>query len=103
MIKKFTFDYNCIEIINHKIKMLLQNQVLSTCKKTRKTRKTWTPQEDQSITNFVENNGYKTISDLNPIIPGVTAKQIRQRYNQKVKPGLIKSSWSLEDDYQLID
>ncbi|RHZ06205.1 hypothetical protein DYB26_000540, partial [Aphanomyces astaci] len=58
----------------------------------------WTLAEDTALRAAVEQNGnenWKAIADL---VPGRNHSQCLQRWNKVLKPGLIKGTWSQDED-----
>lgn len=62
----------------------------------------WTLEEDQTIINFVRENGSKNWTQLAALLPGRIGKQCRERWRNHLDPSINHSMWSNEEDLQLI-
>ena len=63
-------------------------------------RDTWTALEDQFLLHLVEAHEFKW-NLIAPIMDHRTAKQCRERYNNYLKPGLVRGPWSAGEDERL--
>ena len=87
--------------------------VKNTLKKKKKKRKkqfklkfikkpmNWTESEDQILIEKAKENNYKNWAKIASFIKGRTAIQCSARY-KRIKPGLIKGSWTQEEDNELL-
>jgi myb proto-oncogene protein len=66
-------------------------------------RNKFSKEEDESILNFVLKNGYQKIKDLASQLPNRTAKQIREKYRLYLDPLVSQSSFSKEEDINLVN
>ncbi|KAL8145162.1 uncharacterized protein LOC141705795 [Apium graveolens] len=62
----------------------------------------WIQEEDRMLLNLVHKYGNKKWSYIARMMPGRLGKQLRERYNNHLKPGLKKGAWTEEEDMQLI-
>ena len=62
----------------------------------------WTREEDQTIINFVRENGSKNWTQLAALLPGRIGKQCRERWRNHLDPNINHSMWTNEEDLQLI-
>ena len=63
----------------------------------------WTPEEDQTIRDFVAENGPTKWSKLAEILPGRTDNQCRQRWFRVLNPDINKDPWTPEEDQTIRD
>ncbi|KAK1383834.1 hypothetical protein POM88_021569 [Heracleum sosnowskyi] len=63
----------------------------------------WIQEEDRMLMNLVEAYGNKKWSYIARMMPGRLGKQLRERYNNHLKPGLKKEAWIEEEDMKLIE
>lgn len=63
-------------------------------------RDTWTALEDQFLLHLAEAHE-KNWSSIAAMMDCRTAKQCRERYNNYLKPGLVRGPWSPEEDVLL--
>ena len=63
---------------------------------------TWTREEDETIINFVKENGCKNWTRLSALLPGRIGKQCRERWRNHLDPNIIHTMWSTEEDLLLI-
>ena len=63
----------------------------------------WTLEEDQTIINFVRENGSKNWTQLAALLPGRIGKQCRERWRNHLDPDVNRQPWSEEEDAILID
>ena len=61
----------------------------------------WTQSEDKILIEKAKENNYKNWAKTASYIKGRTAIQCSARY-KRIKPGLIKGSWTQEEDNQLL-
>ena len=61
----------------------------------------WTESEDQILIEKAKENNYKNWAKIASFIKGRTAIQCSARY-KRIKPGLIKGSWTQEEDNELL-
>ncbi|KAJ1294432.1 hypothetical protein BS78_01G146100 [Paspalum vaginatum] len=62
----------------------------------------WTEQEDATLREMVERHGEKKWAVVAQSLPGRIGKQCRERYTNHLRPGIMKSLWTEEDDRELI-
>ncbi|XP_063946159.1 transcription factor MYB119-like [Daucus carota subsp. sativus] len=62
----------------------------------------WIPAEDRMLLDLVAKYGSRKWSLIARMMPGRLGKQLRERYNNHLKPGLKKEAWSPEEDMKLI-
>ncbi|KAK1361188.1 hypothetical protein POM88_045662 [Heracleum sosnowskyi] len=62
----------------------------------------WMQEEDRMLLNLVDKYGNKKWSYIARMMPGRLGKQLRERYNNHLKPGLKKEAWTEEEDMKLI-
>ncbi|OHS93756.1 hypothetical protein TRFO_11536 [Tritrichomonas foetus] len=62
----------------------------------------WTREEDQTIINFVAENGSKNWKQLATLLPGRIGKQCRERWRNHLDPAINHSMWTSEEDFLLI-
>ncbi|XP_074375058.1 uncharacterized protein LOC141716776 [Apium graveolens] len=62
----------------------------------------WSQEEDRMLLNLVHKYGNKKWSYIARMMPERLGKQLRERYNNHLKPGLKKEAWTEEEDMQLI-
>ncbi|KAH0791149.1 Myb-like DNA-binding domain containing protein [Histomonas meleagridis] len=63
----------------------------------------WSPDEDQKIIKWVEENGPKNWSILATQLPGRLGKQCRERWINSLDPDLLRKPWTEEEDKILIE
>lgn len=63
----------------------------------------WTRKEDELIISFVNQNGTKKWTKLASMLPGRIGKQCRERWKNHLDPANAKTSWTEEEDMQLIE
>lgn len=61
----------------------------------------WTREEDETIINFVRDNGCKNWTRLSSLLPGRIGKQCRERYRNHLDPNINHSNWTDEEDILL--
>ena len=61
-----------------------------------KTR--WNDEEDQKLRAFVLSNGPKDWNKIAAQLPGRIAKQCRERWHNKLDPGIIEKPWTIEEE-----
>ena len=61
-----------------------------------KTR--WTEEEDAILKEYVLANGAKNWSKIASKLPGRIAKQCRERWHNKLNPGIVVKAWTVEED-----
>lgn len=71
--------------------------------KVKKTRKPFSPAEDQIINFTVSIIGTKQWPMIAKFVKGRTSKQCRDRYMNYLKPGLSVNEWTTEEDNFLLD
>jgi hypothetical protein len=69
----------------------------------KRKNKAWTPEEDQIIRNHVAQYGPSSWAPLEKQLPGRTAKQCKEHYENCLVPGIRHDSWTLEEDQIIID
>ncbi|KAK8842739.1 hypothetical protein M9Y10_025602 [Tritrichomonas musculus] len=62
----------------------------------------WTREEDQTIINFVRDNGSKNWTQLAALLPGRIGKQCRERWRNHLDPNINHSMWTNDEDLQLL-
>ncbi|OHS97486.1 Myb-like DNA-binding domain containing protein [Tritrichomonas foetus] len=63
---------------------------------------TWTPEEDEMLTQLVQNSTSYSWSVLATYFPNKTAPQLTGRWEKVINPQLVKGSWTREEDEQII-
>lgn len=63
----------------------------------------WTAEEDELLEKLVEEYQGRCWKKISNSIPNKTPIQCLHRWNKKLKPGLIKGPWTLEEDRMLIN
>ncbi|OHT05321.1 Myb-like DNA-binding domain containing protein [Tritrichomonas foetus] len=63
----------------------------------------WTREEDETIINFVKENGCKNWTRLSTLLPGRIGKQCRERWRNHLDPNIIHTMWTSEEDAQLMN
>ncbi|ETW09791.1 hypothetical protein H310_00271 [Aphanomyces invadans] len=58
----------------------------------------WTLAEDTALRAAVEQNGNENWKAIAELVPGRNHSQCLQRWNKVLKPGLIKGTWSPDED-----
>jgi hypothetical protein len=81
-------------------------------KKMRKKRSTWSREEDVLLRQILKSNGVPTTGKSSPISwsevatqhsNGRTAQQCRDRWNNYLRPGITKGSWTKEEEELIKD
>jgi hypothetical protein len=68
----------------------------------RKTKESFSQEEDNRIAKFEETHGIEKISELIPQLPNRTARQIRERYRLYLDPSVLKTPFEYEEDMKLL-
>lgn len=63
----------------------------------------WTTEEDEIITQWVNEHGARNWSTLAATLPGRLGKQCRERWVNNLSPDLVHQPWSAEEDKILIE
>lgn len=63
----------------------------------------WTTEEDEIITQWVNEHGARNWSTLAATLPGRLGKQCRERWVNNLSPDLVHQPWSAEEDQILIE
>lgn len=63
----------------------------------------WTPEEDQQLISIMQTSPPPSWCSLLPKFPGKTPQQISGRWEKVLNPGLIKGSWTREEDEFIIN
>ncbi|KAI4369896.1 hypothetical protein MLD38_018291 [Melastoma candidum] len=63
----------------------------------------WTRQEDELIVVLVGRHGEKQWSMIAKSLPGRIGKQCRERWNNYLKPGIVRTPWTDQEDSILIE
>ena len=66
-------------------------------------RRPWTKEEDQKVTELVQQYGTKKWSLVGSCLEGRTGKQCRERWHNHLNPGIKKEGWKEEEDRTIID
>eukprot|EP00808_Paulinella_micropora_P010990 g23356.t1 len=61
----------------------------------------WTKQEDENLIEFVQKYGSKWTL-VSKCIPGRIGKQCRERWFNYLRPGILKTPWTVEEDNLII-
>lgn len=61
----------------------------------------WTPQEDSKLLEISEGLNHRNWKKVADQLPGRTHIQCSARY-RRIKPGIIKGTWTLSEDHQLM-
>ena len=66
---------------------------------------TWTPEEDNALRNLVGQYGrcYRRWNTIAENLPGRSNKQCRERWFNHLSPDIKKTSWSEDEDLQIIE
>ncbi|KOM56912.1 hypothetical protein LR48_Vigan10g280400 [Vigna angularis] len=62
----------------------------------------WTPEEDSSLVELVNEFGLKKWTQIAKFLPGRIGKQCRERWYNHLQPNIKKESWNLEEDMILM-
>lgn len=62
----------------------------------------WTREEDETITNYVQQYGVKNWTKLAKLLPGRIGKQCRERWRNHLDPSNKLGSWTPDEDELLI-
>ncbi|CAM9404896.1 unnamed protein product, partial [Choristocarpus tenellus] len=81
-----------VECMNHWMKVL----------HTQNVKGSWTPEEDEKMTELVAEYGARQWSAISSHLPGRVGKQCRERWNNHLNPALSKAPWSEEEDRTII-
>ncbi|CAI5717907.1 unnamed protein product [Peronospora effusa] len=65
--------------------------------------KRWTSEQDEALKKAVAELGHRNWMAVAEQVPGRDNAQCLQRWNKVLKPGLVKGSWSLEEDELLME
>jgi hypothetical protein len=65
-------------------------------------RGSWTPAEDQAITQWIQANGATKWAGLAELLPGRIAKQCRERWCNHLDPAIRKDPWTVEEDQIIV-
>ena len=65
-------------------------------------RRPWTKEEDQKVTELVQQYGTKKWSLVGSCLEGRTGKQCRERWHNHLNPGIKKEGWKEEEDVTII-
>ncbi|KAL5538648.1 hypothetical protein UlMin_043607 [Ulmus minor] len=73
-------------------------------KNTSRVKGQWTVEEDRILLHLIHQYGHrvKTWSHIAQKLPGRIGKQCRERWNNHLRPGIKKDTWSEEEDMILI-
>lgn len=63
----------------------------------------WTQEEDDLLSNLVDEYQGRSWKKISSFIPGRTAIQCLHRWTKILKPGLVKGPWTLEEDRMLFN
>ncbi|KAI4374863.1 hypothetical protein MLD38_012806 [Melastoma candidum] len=63
----------------------------------------WTKEEDNLIVQLVEQHGEKHWALIAKSLPGRIGKQCRERWNNYLKPGIVRTPWTEQEDLILIE
>lgn len=63
----------------------------------------WTRHEDETIINFVKQNGTKSWTKLAEQLPGRIGKQCRERWINHLDPDINRGPWTFEEDNRIIE
>lgn len=66
-------------------------------------RGSWTRQEDETILQFVAENGCKSWTRLAALLPGRIGKQCRERWRNHLDPSINREPWTKEEDKLLLE
>ena len=72
-------------------------------KTTDMNRGSWSPQEDELLTNAVNQFGPKKWTDIAKLVPSRTSKQCRERWFNHLNQNVIKTSWSYQEDLLIFE
>ena len=61
----------------------------------------WEAEEDQLLKDAVSKHGAKQWRKIAEFVPGRTSIQCLHRWTKILKPGLVKGSWTSEEDQKL--
>ena len=61
----------------------------------------WEPEEDKLLKDAVDKYGARTWRKIAEFVPGRTSIQWLHRWTKILKPGLVKGSWTPEEDEKL--
>ncbi|KAI4377991.1 hypothetical protein MLD38_015537 [Melastoma candidum] len=63
----------------------------------------WTKEEDDLIVHLVEQHGEKHWALIAKSLPGRIGKQCRERWNNYLKPGIVRTPWTEQEDLILME
>jgi hypothetical protein len=63
----------------------------------------WAPNEDETITSFVDAQGPRRWRELAALLPGRTAKQCRDRWHNQLQLRASRGSWTADEDEMLAE
>jgi hypothetical protein len=63
----------------------------------------WSPHEDQRLQQLLQSRDRANWTDLVQHFPGKTAQQIAERWSKVLNPGLVKGSWTRQEDETIIE
>lgn len=66
-------------------------------------RKRFTPEEDELLRKLAKDNTNKTWRDMAKHLPGRSATQCRDRYNQYLFPSVVSKPWTAEEDKIIVE
>ena len=75
-----------------------KNNETTSPKATNKQKSKFTEEEDQIIRAFVSKNGPKSWKKAQPLLPGRTPRQIRERWVNYLSPEVSHEPWTKEED-----
>lgn len=61
----------------------------------------WDQEEDEMLKRAVDEHGAKQWRKIAEYVPGRTSIQCLHRWTKILKPGLVKGSWTPEEDEKL--
>lgn len=70
--------------------------------RVRKTRKAFSQKEDEMLKKIVEEIGDSDWNEVAKLLPGRNARQCRDRWRGYIRPDLISSAWTAEEEYILM-
>ena len=72
------------------------------CIDPRLKKGSFTPEEDEIIKKFVEENGPQKWPQINKFLPNRSPKQCRERWFNHLDPNVTRGNWSMEEDHIIL-
>jgi hypothetical protein len=66
--------------------------------KPKQTRQHFSAEDDERIVEAVGDQSYPNWSEIAQLVPGKTGRQCRERFQHYLKPSLVQTPWTPEED-----